>query len=124
MDVTPLIKANTQVIQSYGEGQIKVSGERYTSPIIVTPEKTTIWGGVTSFEDLNLEIFQKLFEGKALDVCLLGTGETARFLSPDLRRELKAHNLNVEIMNTGAVCRTYNVLIAEGRQIAAALFPI
>lgn len=124
MDVTPLIKANTQVIQSYGEGQIKVSGQRYTSPIIVTPEETVLWKNVASFEDLNLKTFQKIFEIKTLDVCLLGTGETARFLSPDLRRELKAHNLNVEIMNTGAVCRTYNVLIAEGRQIAAALLPV
>ncbi len=124
MDVTPLIKANTQVIQSYGDGQIKVSGKRYSQPIIVTPQVTEEWSNVSTFEDLNLQIFQKLFEGKDIDVCLLGTGKVARFLPADLRKELKANNMNVEIMNTGAVCRTYNVLIAEGRQIAAALFPV
>ena len=58
-----------------------------------------------------------------IDVVLLGTGKIMQILNPALRRELKAVGLSVEAMDTGAACRTYNVLMAEGRRVAAALFP-
>ena len=121
MDVTPLIKANTQVIQSYGRGVLKVSGQTYSSPVIVTPDKTTLWDSFTSFEDLDFSTFEKMLGGYN-DVCLLGTGAATKFLKPELRKKLQGSGFNVEVMDTGAACRTYNVLMTEGRQIAALLF--
>ena len=129
MDVTPLIRAGTQVIQSYSGGRFRVSGAVYEGAIIVTPERVFSWDGAPAFADLTAEHFGPLTpalspEGRGgVDVVLLGTGKTMQILSPALRRELKALGLAVEAMDTGAACRTYNVLMAEGRRVAAALLP-
>lgn len=152
VNVTPLIKQGSQIIQSYAGGGFKVSGAAYDGPIIVTPSSTFQWdvksmpflrkqessqseGKVPAFagkteeetgnaESLKVEDFQALIDMKAeLDVALLGTGAKIQFLPPDLKQALKEQGLHIEVMDTGAACRTYNVLMAEGRRVAAALVP-
>ncbi len=120
MDVTPLISQNAQVIQSYAGGFFKVSGQVYDGPVIITSDKTVTWD-VASFEDLSLDHFQDF--PKDIDVVLMGTGKTMFFLPVELRRDLRDLGLSVDTMDTGAACRTYNVLMAEGRRVACALFP-
>lgn len=122
MDVTPLIRAGAQVIQSYAGGKFRVSGQVFEGAIIVTPDETLVWDGGRSVVDLKADSFQFL-TAKAPDVVLLGTGKTMAILPLELRRELKALGLAVESMDTGAACRTYNVLMAEGRRVAAVLLP-
>ncbi len=127
MDVTPLIKQGAQIIQSYAGGRFRVSGEIYTTPVIVTPDSTRPWdiedsgGGV---KGLRAEDFMTLHEGAdAVDVILCGTGEKMEFPDIATRKVLKERSLVVEFMDTGAACRTYNVLMAEGRRVAAVLLP-
>lgn len=124
MDVTPLIPAGRQIIQSYGNGSVKVSGVSYSNPIIVLPTGTTDWAAPAIFTDLQASDFSEL-EASAheIDVVLLGTGAQGQFLPPALRAALKEKGLVVDVMDTGAACRTYNVLMAEGRRVAAALIP-
>jgi uncharacterized protein len=123
MDVTPLIRSDRQVIQSYAAGQFKVSGQSYTGAIIIFPEETQNWDAV-SLESLTPESFELLVQkASEIDVVLLGCGAEMRFLPPELRKALKDKGLSVEIMPTGAACRTYNVLMAEGRRVVAALLP-
>lgn len=119
MDVTPLIARDSQVIQSYANGVFKVSGQAYESPIIVHAESTSPWN-VTDFESLIAQDFEGL---SGFDVVLLGTGRIMQIIPPLLRAELKQAGLSVDSMDTGAACRTYNVLMAEGRRVVAALLP-
>lgn len=121
MDVTPLIREGAQVIQSYAAGSFRVSGKIYTGPIIVFPDHVMEW---KISETLALGDFALLIERKgALDVVLLGMGKSMALLDPALRKALKEQGLSPEPMDTGAACRTYNVLMAEGRRVAAALIP-
>ncbi len=121
MDVTPLVRQGQQIIQAYAGGQFKISGKIYQGAVFVTPEQTIAWDAPGAFSDLGPGDFAGL-SGK-FDVILLGTGKTMKLLTPDLRKSLKDNGLNVDSMDTGAACRTYNVLMTEGRVVAAALFP-
>lgn len=125
MDVTPLIPEGRQIIQGYSHGSFKVSGVSYTNPIIVTPLQTQNWGFSGAFTDLREDDFEDLTAmANDIDVVLLGCGPRGEFFPPKLRDALKQKGIVVETMDTGAACRTYNVLMAEGRRVAAALMPI
>ena len=122
MDVTPLVRKGQQIIQGYAGGVFKISGQSFSEPVIVFPAGTVAWDGVSGFEALNLDNFSSLIVQKEdIDVVLLGCGPQMAFLNQTLKRALKDAGLHVETMDTGAACRTYNVLMAEGRRVAAAL---
>ena len=124
MDVTPLVKANTQILQSYSDGRFRVSGTVYEQPILVRAQETVVWDISGDFKDLSADDFTPLVEDAAnIDVVLLGCGANIQFLPRVLRNELKEQGLSVDVMDTGAACRTYNVLMAEGRRVVAALLP-
>lgn len=125
MDVTPLIPPGRQIIQRYGADGFKVSGVVHNGAIVVLPEVTKDWPSVKTFDGLSYDSFETLFPlSNEIDVVLLGTGGKSEFFPPKLRQSLKERGLSVEAMDTGAACRTYNVLMAEGRRVAAALLPI
>lgn len=124
MDVTPLIREGQQIIQSYRAGVFRISSISYESALLVYPEETLLWNGVSSFDDLTLETFAPLIaRADDLDVVLLGMGSSMKFLDPAFKNALSAKGLPIDIMDTGAACRTYNVLMAEGRRVVAALLP-
>ena len=124
MDVTPLIKSDRQVIQSYSNGRFRVSGHVYESAIFVAPDRTYIWGFSGNIQNIDIEDFAPLFEDAAeIDVVLLGCGSEMEFITPSFKQKLKDKGLVIEVMDTGAACRTFNVLMAEGRRVVAALLP-
>ncbi len=126
MDVTPLIRADQQVIQSYAGGVFKVSSVTFDKPVIVFPDETNIWEipEIKSVSDLKLEHFEVLIkQSNDIDVVLLGAGIKMEFLPRELKLSLKENGISIDIMDTGAACRTYNVLMAEGRRVACALLP-
>lgn len=123
MDVTPLLKSGQQIIQSYAGGGFRVSGMAYSGSVLVWPERTENWA-FHDFSALCGEDFAPVYQHDPLpDVVLFGTGKTQQFLLPALRQELRAKGLVIDVMDTGAACRTYNVLLAEGRRVVAALLP-
>lgn len=126
MDVTPLISSNQKVIQSYGKGTIKISGQVYTTPVLVYPDRVEIWDvSQTDPEQFTAKDFGQIAKNaQDVDVILFGCGDGMIFIKPDLRAALKVDSLNIEAMDTGAACRTYNVLMAEGRRLVAALLPV
>lgn len=127
MDVTPLVSADAQVIQSYTQGYFKVSSVKYDGAILVSPEGTQDWVAAQGkrVEDLVEKDFMEWLEKcPNIDMILLGTGKSIKFLEQELRQTLKQKGLNIECMDTGAACRTYNVLMAEGRRVVAALIPV
>lgn len=125
MDVTPLIPEGRQIIQGYGPKGFKVSGVSFDGAIIVSPTQTQNWNAPESFSDLKESDFSQMESDAAnIDVVLLGSGARGEFFPPQLRAALREKGLVVETMDTGAACRTYNVLMAEGRRVAAALMPV
>lgn len=126
MDVTPLIPAGRQIIESYGDGRFRVSGTVHESSILVFPDHTLPWGARAA-ADISLENLDEVAKAAAagnVDVLLIGCGTRMAQIPGDLRRALRAAGIVIEPMDTGAACRTYNVLMAEGRRVAAALIPV
>jgi len=125
MDITPLVEANSKIIQGYGPGSFRISGEVFNTAILIFPDRVEPWnyaGDPASFKE---EDFQSLFAHAGdTEVVLLGCGSTMQFVSPALRKVFSGKGLALEAMDTGAACRTYNVLMAEGRLVAAALIPL
>jgi len=125
MDVTPLVGKGQQIIQSYQGGAFRVSGTRYEEPLLVFPDRTEIWNlNTIQANKLKASDFDVLVPLKdQLDVILLGTGQEIYFLDKEVKAQIRSAGLHVDIMDTGAACRTYNVLMAEGRRVVAALLP-
>ena len=122
-DVTPVIPSGRNVIETYGEMRFHISGVRFETPIIVLPEAIIDWS-VSTWEDITEESFQPLLSTNLADVVLLGCGTKAKLPSSELRRQFREAGMVIEPMDTGAACRTYNVLMAEDRRVAAALMPV
>jgi len=110
-----------QLVQSYGEGGFKVSGRRYEGSILVLPDKTATWQ-VEAFADVTLPSLKAIIEAEPpVELLIIGCGPAGALAPITLREVLKSKNIGVETMDTGAACRTYNVLAGEGRRVAAAL---
>lgn len=123
MDVTPLVKAGSQIIQSYAGGSFKISGKVYFGGVIVTDSSVVEWDAPPTSKDLTAQHFLQI--SGEFDVVLLGTGSVLQFPGPALKAALKAQGLpGFDVMDTGAACRTYNVLLAEGRRVVACLMPV
>lgn len=113
--------ANT--IQGYGDGRVTINGQDISRSVIVTPEQIIADWPPQSFEELEASHFDIIMELKP-EIVLLGTGDRQHFPHPRLTRSLIRHRVGMEVMNTAAACRTYNIIMAEGRRVAAALLMI
>jgi len=103
----------------YGDGFVVVNGQRHEANLIVTPERLLPWNAA-SFDALTEADFEALLALNP-EILLLGTGPKQRFPHPRLTRALAAKRIGVEAMDLQAACRTYNILVAEERKVAAAL---
>lgn len=108
------------VFTAYGEGYVNVNNERFEKSLVVLPERVISDWPATSFDALSAEQLETL-AGLGADIILLGTGNRLRFPRPELLRLLVKAGVGVEVMDIHAACRTYNILVAEERKVAAAL---
>lgn len=124
MDVTPLVARDRQVIESYGAGGFRVSGVAYDGAILVLPQATQAWP-VSALGDASAANLASVVDA-GVQILLLGCGAHMVPVPVPLalRQELRAHGIVIDAMDTGAACRTYNVLLAEDRRVAAALLPV
>ena len=104
----------------YGSGYVTVNQQRYERSLVVTPERIIQDWPATHFKLLAASHFEFLLALKP-EIVLLGTGATLRFPPPALSRCLSAARIGLEVMDTNAACRTYNILAAEGRNVATAI---
>jgi uncharacterized protein len=109
--------ANT--VTAYGAGYVSVNGQRHESSLVVTRDQVLPWA-TRRFDELTAESFAFL-EKLDVDIVLLGTGERQRFPRPQLTAGLRSARIGLEVMDLQAACRTYNILVAEERKVAAAL---
>ncbi len=106
-------------VTAYGPGFVEINRVRHTTNVLVTPDRVELWP-VASFETLKPSDFEGLRD-LGSEVVLLGTGSRQRFPHPRLTRPLADARIGLEVMDTQAACRTYNILMAESRKVAAAL---
>jgi uncharacterized protein len=124
MDVTPLIPQGRRVIERYGNGGFRVTGESYRGSILVLPDWAAAWP-LTTIDQLDLASLEPVLAAEPpVEVLLIGCGPTMAFIDPALRAAARARGVALEPMDTGAACRTYNVLMAEDRRVAAALIAV
>jgi uncharacterized protein len=116
-----LSRPTTQnLFTGHGAGYVMVNGTRYEHSLIVMPERAIEAWQPAGFDQLDAAHFEHLL-GLSPEIVLLGTGAILRFPPPVMTQCLAAARIGFEVMNTSAACRTYNILIAEGRNAAAAL---
>ena len=124
MDITPAVPAGRQMVESYGGGRFRVSGTAYEGSVLVLPDRTVPWAA-SRLEDVTLDTLAPVLDrAEPIELLLLGCGPRTAPAPAELRRSLRERGLGLEVMDTGAACRTYNVLLTEGRPVAAALIAV
>ena len=109
----------TYLIRSYAPGRLVVGETTYTTSLIINPTTIAPWRPATSSE-LGISDLEPIF-ALTPEVVLLGTGERQCFPNPSLIAALASRRIGLEVMDTRAACRTYNVLASESRAVVAAL---
>jgi len=109
-----------QTVTSYDDQGVEINLIRFTHSLILLPETAPVVWPVASFEALTAENFEQIAATEP-DVVILGTGAKQKFVHPRLTSSLTNDRIGVECMDNQAACRTYNILMAEGRKVALAL---
>lgn len=124
MDITPVVLSDKKIINKYGNKSFTINQEKFSSNIILTPNKVFSWN-ITSIYELQYEHFRIIFLEQGIpELIILGTGQKHIFLPKDLLKNLESIGRPVEIMSTKAACHTYNILVTEGREIIAGLIAV
>lgn len=117
MRLNEIVFNDATPIEGYGPGFFRIGGEVIHGPVITGPTGTHAWGGLTDLAPLR-DLAERI------DVLFVGTGADVAHLPDDLVEDLQEAGIGVEAMASPAACRTYNVLLSEGRRIAVALVPV
>lgn len=133
---------NLNTVTAYGKGYLEINQVKYTEPVYFKPSGTIKplgfehineiqhqhlrdLTGVRALEQSPLDFLDgnspQLENPEEIEILLIGTGEQQFFLHPELTAELQGIGIGVEVMNTPAAARTYNILMSEGRNVIAAL---
>src|SRR4029450_10682626 len=107
-----LQQPSANVVTGTGPGWIRVGATEYRGNVLLLPEAVVEGWAASDFDALAESDFTKLLEYKP-EIVLLGTGATQRFPHPRLLAALTAQRIGVEVMDTAAACRTFNILVAE-----------
>ena len=120
MKLQPDRQPSLNTVSAYGSNYIEINAQRYDQSIILGPEGPVLEWSCSRFEDLKIEDFE-LIAGQKPAVVIFGSGQKIRFPRPELLKPLIQARIGIETMDLQAACRTYNILMAEGRNVIAAL---
>ncbi len=124
MDITPQIPKDRQIINRYGNGGFIVSNENYKGNVLILPNQIISWP-VLETGKITENDFNALFTSEnPPEILLIGTGIKFIPIAPEIKAMFRLKNIALDGMDTGAACRTYNVLLAEDRRVAAALIAV
>lgn len=117
MRLNEVVYTDAKPVDGYGTGFFRIGGDVYEGAVVILPSGIAPWGGlddVSTLTDASSDI----------DVVFVGMGEEISHIPTDLRDALEAAGLGVEIMSSPTACRTYNVVLSEGRRVGLALLPV
>ena len=117
MRLTEITYTDAQPVEGYGPGFFRIGGEVRQGPLAVLPSGVSAWGGYEDTAPLIAAAGQ-------IDVLFIGTGAEIAHIPAELRTALEEAGIGVEAMASPAACRTYNVLLSEGRRVGLALIPV
>ena len=117
MRLNEITYSEAQPVEGYGPGFFRIGDKVHQGPIAVLPTGIAAWDGYGDTKTL-------LAAADALDVLFIGTGAQIAHIPAALRETLEEGGLGVEVMASPAACRTYNVLLSEGRRVGLALIPV
>lgn len=103
----------------YGPGFVAINGARHTSSVLVTAHRVLTWE-ISGTGALTEQVFSQL-AALPVEILLLGTGAALHFPHPRSTQPLRDAGIGLEVMDTAAACRTYNILLGEDRRVGAAL---
>ncbi|SHI89943.1 Mth938-like domain-containing protein [Wenxinia saemankumensis] len=115
MRLNEIVYTDALPVDGYGPGFFRIGGERIDGAVLVLPDGVSGWGG---WEDTGFA------EGAAIDVLFVGTGAEVAHVPAGFRAVIEAAGIGVEPMASPAACRTYNVLLSEGRRVGLAVLPV
>ena len=113
------IERDIPLFTGYGEDHVLINGARHEQSLLLTGNRIhpAPWAGL-NFEALTEAHFRWIAE-HPVEIVLFGSGHKLRFPHPSLTRSLVEARIGLEVMDIGAMCRTYNILVGEGRSVAA-----
>lgn len=122
MDLTRQHPGDKVYVRKVGTGGITVAEDTYDTAVILSPESVDANWPVRTVEDVSEDALRKLLDFEP-EVVIIGTGKTQRFLDPQLTMLFYRNGIGIEVMDTRAACRTFNILVMEERRVVAALMP-
>ena len=117
MHLTEITYDEARPIEGYGPGFFRIAGQVLRGPVLVSPWSAVAWGGLD-------DTAAPLALTGRIDVLFVGMGAEIAHVPPAFRQTIEAAGIGVEVMNSPAACRTYNVLLGEARRVAVALLPV
>ena len=130
MELTEAPRGDRPVVESYGPGGFRISGDTWTGSVLILADRVVAWDrsdadglDAAGLDAVGLDAvgLAAAFAGQATELVIVGLGAGGAAIAPAVRRIFKDAGLAVEAMDTGAACRTYNLLAGEGRAVGAAL---
>lgn len=117
MRLNEVVYTDAKPVDGYGAGYFRIGGEVFEGAVVVLPTGIAAWGGLDDAQTL-------IDAAGEIDVVFVGTGADIAHIPADLRRALEDAGLGVEVMASPTACRTYNVVLSEGRRVGLALLPV
>ncbi len=122
----PAPHPDRKIVDAYGKGAFTIRGQRHAGPIILLPDAVLPWsfGDIAALTVGDFAALVSLEPSRRPNILLIGMGTRTQFVTPAVRSALREAGMIADLMDTGAACRTYNVLLAEERRVAACLVPV
>jgi uncharacterized protein len=117
MRLNEISYSDSRPVDGYGPGFFRIGGQVVQGAVTILPSGVAHWGGYADAASL-------IAAAPTIDVLFVGTGAEIAHLPPAFRAALEEAGLGVEIMSSPAACRTYNILLSEGRRVGLALIPV
>ena len=125
MELTEAPRGDRPVVESYGPGGFRINGDTWTRSVLILADRVVAWDRTDAdgldAAGLDAVGLAAAFAGQETELVIVGLGAGSAAATPAVRRIFKDAGLAVEAMDTGAACRTYNLLAGEGRAVGAAL---